>query len=94
MKSVWHLFPVLVPPDRREAFLIWLRQAGIDADVHYPRLIPDQDALKNGPAPSKIFGRLTRATEFSTQEVSLPINPYLTQPEIEHVVATVNAWAG
>ena len=47
-----------------------------------------------GPAPSNIFGRLTRAKEFTAQEVSLPINPYLTEPEIEHVVSTVNAWEG
>jgi dTDP-4-amino-4,6-dideoxygalactose transaminase len=41
-----------------------------------------------------IFGSLTRAWDFCKREVSLPINPYLTDQEVEHVVGTINAWAG
>jgi dTDP-3-amino-3,4,6-trideoxy-alpha-D-glucose transaminase len=90
--SVWHLFPVMVPAQKRVSFLGWLRQNGVEADVHYPRLIPDQDALKSISAAPMIFGPLTRAKEFTSQEVSLPINAFLTEQEVEHVVATINAW--
>jgi dTDP-3-amino-3,4,6-trideoxy-alpha-D-glucose transaminase len=91
-ESVWHLFPILIAPERRDTFLRWMRQAGIDADVHYPRLIPEQDALTTEVIKPIIFGQLTRAAQYSTQEVSLPINPFLTDSEIEHVIATINAW--
>jgi dTDP-3-amino-3,4,6-trideoxy-alpha-D-glucose transaminase len=56
-------------------------------------LIPDQSALKSMSTAPLIFGPLTRAKQFVTEEVSLPINPYLTDREVAHVVATVNAWA-
>jgi dTDP-3-amino-3,4,6-trideoxy-alpha-D-glucose transaminase len=92
--SVWHLYPVMVPAQKRESFLNWLRQANVDADIHYPRLIPDQNALKSLSAAPVIFGQLTRAKEFTAQEVSLPINAYLTDNEIKHVVSTINAWEG
>ena len=90
--SVWHLFPVLVPANKRVSFLNWLKQADIDGDIHYPRLIPEQNALKSqSPAPP-VFGSLTRAKNFADQEVSLPINAYLTDVEVEHVVSTINSW--
>jgi dTDP-4-amino-4,6-dideoxygalactose transaminase len=90
--SVWHLFPVMVPADRRGCFLDWLKSAGIDADVHYPRLINHQVALQSQSIAPIVHGALTRAKEFVSQEVSLPINPYLTNPEVEHVMASVNCW--
>jgi dTDP-4-amino-4,6-dideoxygalactose transaminase len=92
--AVWHIYPARVPAQRRDSFRNWLKQADIDADIHYPRLIPDQDALKSLSVAPFIFGSLTRAKEFAAQEVSLPINAYLTDAEVEHVVAAINAWEG
>ena len=94
MGAVWHLFPVMVPTHKRDSFLNWLKQADVDADIHYPRLIPEQNALKSQTVAPLIFGSLTRAKEFTDQEVSLPINAYLTDAEVEHVVATINSWEG
>jgi dTDP-4-amino-4,6-dideoxygalactose transaminase len=90
--SVWHLFPVMVPAHKRESFKKWLGSAGIDADVHYPWLITEQVALKSLPLASLVHGSLERAKEFASQEVSLPINPYLTNREVEHVIDRVNSW--
>jgi dTDP-3-amino-3,4,6-trideoxy-alpha-D-glucose transaminase len=92
--SVWHLFPVMVPAERRESLQSWLRQAGVDADIHYPCLIPHQPAFKSWLSPPQIFGSLTRAEQFASQEVSLPINAYLTEGEVAHVVETIGRWAG
>lgn len=89
----WHLFPVLVAPARRDAFLDHLQQNGIQGGLHYPVLIPDQTAMTDRGAPI-VHGDLTRARRFATGEVSLPIHPYLTDAERDHVVATVKAWGG
>lgn len=87
---VWHLFPVFVPAAARESFQRHLRDAGIDSAVHYPRLIPDQAALRT--VTVEVIGNLTCARELAASEVSLPIHPYLTDAEQDRVVAAVNSW--
>lgn len=89
-QPVWHLFPVLVPAERRQRFQDHLRDAGIQTAIHYPRLIPDQEALKQ--APHEVVGDLSRATEIANGEVSLPIHPYLRDDEADRVIAAVNSW--
>jgi dTDP-3-amino-3,4,6-trideoxy-alpha-D-glucose transaminase len=86
----WHLFAVLVPDRRRDEFLAYLRDRGIQSAVHYPKLISDQQALRK--SPFEVFGALSRATNFAECEVSLPIHPYLTDAEVASVVDAVNSW--
>ncbi len=91
--SVWHLFPILVAPQRRGAFTAYLESRGIQANLHYPVVIPDQEAItRRGPA--RVHGALDRARMFASSEVSLPIHPYLEDGEVEHVIEAVNGWAG
>jgi dTDP-4-amino-4,6-dideoxygalactose transaminase len=90
-QPVWHLFPVLVPAPRRQNFQDHLRDAGIQTAIHYPMLIPDQEALKQ--TPSEIIDDLSRAREIANGEVSLPIHPYLRDDETDRVIAAVNGWA-
>jgi dTDP-4-amino-4,6-dideoxygalactose transaminase len=85
----WHLFPVAVAPDRKAAFLDHLRKNGITPGEHYPIAIPDQPALAS--ARHEDHGCHT-ARLLCASEVSLPIHPYLTEEEIEHVIATCNLW--
>ncbi len=89
----WHLFPVLVVPERRDAFLDHLERNGIQGGQHYPVLIPDQKAMTDRGTPM-VHGALTHARRFAEGEVSLPIHPYLTEAETDHVVAIVNEWRG
>ncbi len=91
-EPVWHLFPVLVPPTRRQDFQDHLNAAGVQTAIHYPKLIPDQAALRD--TPFEVVGALTRAQQFAAGEVSLPIHPHLTDDEIERVIAAVNGWPG
>ena len=87
---VWHLFPVFVPEVGRESFQRHLRDAGIDSAVHYPRLIPDQAALRT--VTVEVVGTLTCAGELAASEVSLPIHPYLTDAEQDRVMGAINSW--
>lgn len=89
----WHLFPVLVDPARRDAFLGHLKDKGIQGGLHYPVLIPDQKAMTDRGRPH-VHDSLSNARRFALGEVSLPIHPYLTDAETDHVITTVKDWRG
>ena len=88
--SVWHLFPVCVPAHRRASFMEHVRAAGVLTAIHYPRLIPDQPALRG--QLFEVRSPLPRATALAAGEVSLPIHPFLTDDEVSRVVAAVCTW--
>jgi dTDP-3-amino-3,4,6-trideoxy-alpha-D-glucose transaminase len=90
-ESSWHLFPVAVAPERKAAFLQYLRENGIAAGEHYPIVIPDQPAMVR--ADHEDHG-CTAARQLCASEVSLPIHPYLTEEEVQHVIKTCNRWRG
>ena len=89
-RSSWHLFPVRVPADRRTAFRAHLEAGGVGTAVHYPALIPSQPALSS--VPHDVVGTVEQARALTEEEVSLPIHPYLLDPEVERVVQLVNEW--
>ncbi len=89
-QSSWHLFPVRVPRDRREAFRAHLEAGGVSTAVHYPTLIPSQPALSS--VPHDVVGSVERARTLTEEEVSLPIHAYLLDWEVERVVQVVNEW--
>lgn len=91
--SVWHLFPVLAPQGRRDALRSHLRDEGVGSGVHYPTLIPDQEALRR-EGIGEIHGELDRARSIADREVSLPIHPFLTDEEVERVIGAVVSWKG
>jgi dTDP-3-amino-3,4,6-trideoxy-alpha-D-glucose transaminase len=89
-ESVWHLFPVLVREGDRDDLLEHLGSNGVQAGIHYPRLISEQPALP--VRPDRGVGSLANARRFRANEVSLPIHPYLRDDEIDRVVALVREW--
>lgn len=89
-ESVWHLFPLIVSGNR-DAFQAHLKKAGIASGIHYPILIPDQEAMKSFD-PLLVRGELPNARHFAGHEVSLPIHPYLTGSEIDRVILACNSW--
>ena len=91
-ESSWHLFPVLVQPQRKSEFLSYLKQCGITAGEHYPATIPEQPAMKH-LAFEIASGGIGRSERFCRSEVSLPIHPYLTDDEIAMVIESVNRWS-
>jgi len=91
-QSVWHLFPVFVRAELRQAFHDHMKKEGVQTAVHYPQLIPAQAALQG--TTFEIASDLTQATELANTEVSLPINPYLKDEELDAVISAVNCWPG
>jgi dTDP-4-amino-4,6-dideoxygalactose transaminase len=90
-QSVWHLFPVLVPPEQRDDFMIHLKSTGVMSAIHYPLLIPEQPVFERG-AGCIIASPLLNAGRISASEVSLPVHPFMDNGEIEQVIIACNQW--
>jgi len=91
-ESVWHLFPVLVDPDRKADFMAWLKSRGVGCGAHYPIAIPDQRAMEG--LPFEVIGGIEGARRICRSEVSLPVHPYLQEEEVAQVVKACNEWEG
>lgn len=88
--SCWHLFPVLVAPEKKQDFRSYLEKQGVQTGEHYPIPIPDQIALRTVTA--EIPFALSNAASFCKSEVSLPIHPHLSASDIGKVIEAVNGW--
>jgi dTDP-3-amino-3,4,6-trideoxy-alpha-D-glucose transaminase len=91
-ESVWHLFPALVAPDRKQAFRRFLASRAVASGEHYPLPIFEQPALLG--APHLMLNPCAVSKSIAVSEVSLPIHPYLTDNEIDRVIETCNEWGG
>ncbi len=91
-QPVWHLFPVLVEPHRRESFRAHCGARGIATGIHYPIAIPDQRAVAG--LELEEVNELPRARRWCASEVSLPIHPWLDAEEIDRVIEACAAWPG
>ena len=89
-RPCWHLFPVRVAATEKASLMAWLRSDGIGTGEHYPILIPNQEALRT--VSSSCFGALERADRLSAEELSIPIHPYLTDDEVDRVLASIARW--
>lgn len=91
---VWHLFPIKVKDkNKRQSFINFLKENGIQTGIHYPILIPDQPLFKQQKNLNyEIFGTLNEAKSLCETEVSLPIHPFLTKDELDKVISVCNAW--
>jgi dTDP-4-amino-4,6-dideoxygalactose transaminase len=90
-ESVWHLFPILVDAAERENLRSFLSAQGIQTGIHYPKLIPEQRALVQS-GRFQICGPLVNAQRYAMQEVSLPINPSLSDDAVTQIVSACNLW--
>jgi len=91
IEAVWHLFPVLVQKSDRDHFINYLKSKGVASGIHYPHLIPTQKALQEYKR-YEVIGELEQASLIVSHEVSLPIHPFLTENEIDHVIEACNSW--
>jgi dTDP-4-amino-4,6-dideoxygalactose transaminase len=83
---VWHLYPVLVPADVRDALVCWLDQAGIGCGVHYRDPVHLHPNLKH----LSIRRDACPNAEATTRRLlSLPMHPHLTPRDQERVVTAL-----
>lgn len=79
----YHLF--VGRSNDREKLSKYLKENGVQTLVHYPISINEQVAFKE--YKSKI---LNNASQASKEIISLPINPWLKDDEVEFIIKTIN----
>ncbi|MCT4665863.1 MAG: DegT/DnrJ/EryC1/StrS family aminotransferase [Flavobacteriales bacterium] len=82
--SVWAQYSIRVK--NREEFQAAMKEAGIPTAVHYPRPLHQQECFQYLNYQT---GDFPISEKISQEIVSLPMNPYLTQAEIEYITSTV-----
>lgn len=83
--NVYHIFPIFTP--HRDALQQHLSDHGIQTLIHYP-IPPHQQACY------KEYNQLSLPVteQLACEELSLPLNPTMTNDEVAHIVATLNAF--
>ena len=84
---VYHLFPVLV--EDRESFQKYLRDNGVNLQVHYP--IPPYVAECYSEWGYK-WEDFPNAARFARQEISFPIYAGMPDEELHYVIDVINKW--
>ena len=82
----YHVYCVRV--DNRENFMEYLNENGIQCGIHYP--VPIELTKPYNKRFGQKVNRKTR--EFAAQLVSLPIHPFMTRKEVDHVCKIINQW--
>lgn len=84
-QDAWHLFVVRHP--NRKGLMDFLVRNQIQAMVHYP--VPPHKQPAYAPYNHLTFPITERIHE---EVVSLPLSPYLTDQEADHIIATLNTF--
>jgi len=82
----WHLYVVRVAAASRARIVDALQAAGIATLIHYP-IPPHRQAAYAGVHPD--FGPLPLAEQVSSELLSLPMGPHLTDEQRDHVIESL-----
>lgn len=82
-QDVWHLFVIRHP--NRDALRTYLYERSIGTDVHYP--IPPHRQPAYAPAN---YPSLPISEQLHREVVSLPLNPTLTDAEVDYTIEVIN----
>lgn len=92
-ENVYHLFPILVEGDKRDALQAFLNDRGVGTVIHYPIAPHKQECYAhevwNTPQLS-----LPITEMLADCELSLPISPTMSISQAEEVVRLINEWKG
>ncbi len=83
-QSAWHQYAVRTP--RRDELKAHLEGAGVSVVIHYPRPLPEQEALAGHQVPATPIPETERACR---ELLSLPIFPEITEEQVDYVIETV-----
>jgi dTDP-4-amino-4,6-dideoxygalactose transaminase len=91
-RHVFHLYVVETKDAaKRDGFLKYLNDSGVDAKTHYSIAIHQQAGYPWGK-PARIAGSLAQAEYNAAACISLPIFPELTNNEADFVIEKVLQW--
>ncbi|HEY3502323.1 MAG TPA: DegT/DnrJ/EryC1/StrS family aminotransferase [Actinocatenispora sp.] len=76
--------------DRRDDLSAYLAAHGVASHVYYPRALPHQPAFAHAAPPG---ARWPNAESAAGRMLSIPVHPYLSDADVEHVADTVCSFA-
>ena len=82
---IYNLYTIKVAPGIRDRMLKFLNDAGIGARIYYPLGLNEMEAFKS----ARISGSLVNAGEATKSVLSLPINPFLKDKEIDYIIENI-----
>ncbi len=86
---VWHQYTIRAAAGRDDLFK-WLRDRDIESGIYYPRPLPDHKLYQDLGFTSS---NLPVARQLAAESISLPVNPGLSQADLDQIIQAVNAWA-
>jgi dTDP-4-amino-4,6-dideoxygalactose transaminase len=90
-RHVYHQYTVRIGDGARcdrDAFVAALAAEGVEAGVYYPRAVYDYECYRNHPAVEH-GGGCPEAERAARQVASLPIHPWLSDADLDHIGAVV-----
>ena len=90
VEHVWHVFQVRVNDDGRDSLQTHLTQHGIGTNIHYPFAVHEQPCFQERGWQPNDF---PNALRFCKETLSLPLDPFHTDAEIERVISAIHGYA-
>ncbi len=91
-RHIYHLYAIeTVNPAKRDPFLKFLSDNGIDAKCHYNIAIHQQEGYPWGKQ-ARIVGTISNAENNAATCVSLPMFPELTEAEVDYTIQKCLEW--
>lgn len=88
---VYHQYTVRVAaggPVSRDEFIAKLTELGVGCGIYYPKLVQDYDCYRDDPRVV-VTDQVPVARAIAAEVVSLPVHPFLTDAELDEIVAGV-----
>jgi dTDP-4-amino-4,6-dideoxygalactose transaminase len=76
-----------VKANQRDELRNFLKERGIGTAIHYPKIIPDME-------PYRSQGDFPNARMLTEQTLSLPLNPWITEDEVNYIADSVIEFFG
>ncbi|MCG8529277.1 MAG: aminotransferase class V-fold PLP-dependent enzyme [Desulfovibrionales bacterium] len=86
---VWHVFPIMISAKKRDAFCEHLTRHNVGYNIHYPKAMHLQPCCSHLEYKE---GDFPVAEKLAACEVSLPLDPYHTEEEINFVINAIAAF--
>lgn len=85
----WHLYPIVLKSGNPTSMLDFLAKRGVQAGRHYPVPAHLSPVYNNGNLPSRRSNDLSCSERYSSNCVSLPIDPHLSGSSIDDITDAV-----
>lgn len=88
-QNAFHLFPILVSENRRDALHDYLERNGVGTVIHYP-IAPHKQECYSNEIWNKPQLSLPITEKIAEEELSLPIGPSISFEDVAEVVRLIN----